>query len=327
MATPLDHQIGYGEESAYGTFTAPTRYLEMNEESLTLDEERVESEGFRAGNNFLRADRRKLNRKGVSGDVVHEITSSGFSLLLKHCLGGVPVITTPGGATLSRDHTIDLGDLSAIPSLTTQVGRFRTGDAVEPFSYLGCKVAEWEISAEIDGLLMLRMTLDGQNESVTDTLGTASYAAADEVFVYHEGDVQIGGASTCVKSFSISGNNALKTDRHFICPVNGSLKREPLQSGRREITGTLDMEFETMTEVNRFRDATTFGLDVIFTGSEIESGYNNSLTLDIGLAEYLGDTPVVAGQDVIEHSMNFRALDDGSSNPFQAIYRTADTTE
>src|SRR5215831_19140768 len=122
LASGLAAQIGYGEESVVGTYLAPTRFLEFNDESLALDQQLIKSSGLRAANRMLRTDREAKGRRTVAGTVNHEIQSKGFGLLLKHMHGKAAVITTPATGTLTRDQTFDgLGDPTGL-SMTVQKG-------------------------------------------------------------------------------------------------------------------------------------------------------------------------------------------------------------
>src|SRR3990167_5826728 len=102
-------QCGYAAETTWSTYAAPTRFLEFNDEDLKLNIEYIQSESLRSGNRVLRSDREVANKKGAGGSVSHEVTDRSFGLLFKHALGTV-AITTPGGGTLTRDHTHTLGD-------------------------------------------------------------------------------------------------------------------------------------------------------------------------------------------------------------------------
>ena len=146
MAAPsgLDAIVQYGVETTHATFATPTRRLEFTEESLSLTEERIESGARRSGSRILPAHRWKRNRKGIEGDTNHEVTSSGFGLLFEHMLGATAT-ATPVGATDARTHTATIGALTGT-SMSIQAGRPDTTGTVQPFSYLGCKVASWEFS-------------------------------------------------------------------------------------------------------------------------------------------------------------------------------------
>jgi hypothetical protein len=91
----LDAQLGFAEETAFGTIVAPTRFAEFNSEGITASYARVESNGLRPGRRYRSDSRFTTYIEGASGDIELEVGSKGFGLLLKHMLGS---ITTTAGA-------------------------------------------------------------------------------------------------------------------------------------------------------------------------------------------------------------------------------------
>ena len=73
----LDGQFGMVAESTYGTYVAPTRFLEIVDESLDLVQENIESAGIRASTRVLRSDRYARNAKGATGTTSFEVQSKG----------------------------------------------------------------------------------------------------------------------------------------------------------------------------------------------------------------------------------------------------------
>lgn len=318
----LAAQIGYGAESTYGTGVTPSRFLDFNSESIKRESEPIESSGLRASKRVLRTNRWALNHKGVAGEVEHEVASNGFGLLFKHALGA-NTVATPGGATLARTHTCVLADPYGL-SLTVQVGRPDVSGTVQPFTYLGCKVAEWELSCEVDGIVTWKHTLDGRDETTGTALATASYPTADELLVWTGCTVTVGGASFDAMSFNVKGSNGLKTDRHYL---NGSgLKKEPVIAEMTELSGELSGDFEGLTAYNRFVDGDT--AEIVFTaeGSIIEGSTRYSVEVTLPACRFDGETPSVDGPDTLGQTLPFKVLDNGTDQPITLVYTTTDTT-
>ncbi len=325
MALPsgLASQVGYGEETTWGTFATPTRFLEFNDESLALDIQPIKSAGLRAGNRVLRTDRVQLGAKSVAGPITHEVQTKGFSLLLKHCLGQAPTIVTHAGGTISKDHTIaGLGDPTGL-GLTIQKGVPDVGGTVRPFSYLGCKVASWTLSNDVNGILMLALTFDGADEDTTQGLAAASYPAGTDLLTYTGGVLNIGGSQQDVRSVSITGTVNLATDRHFIRASR--LKKQQLPNALYTIEGELEAEFESMTAYNRFVNKTLAQLDVTWTGpTAIEGAIFPQLKVTLQNVRFTGETPRVGGPDIVPIRLPFEALYDGSTGPITTLYVTTD---
>lgn len=321
ISSGLAAQIGFAEETTFGTFTTPTRFLEFNSESMEYAIERIESQGLRANNTVQRSDRWKPNTKGVSGDISLEVTSKGFGMLFENMLGTAGTPNNVSGSVYQHDFT--LGDLQG-KHLTIQVGKPDVGGTVRAFSYLGCKIAQWEMSCEVDGILMLNLTIDGQDETRTESLATASYPSSDELLVFTGGVVTIGGTTTHLRNISLSGDNGLATDRYFI--RSSSLKKEPLQSSFTELTGSMEMEFEDLTAYERFVNGTEAEVVATFSGTEIETSYNYQVTVTLPAVRFDGGSPQVGGPEILTQPLSFKVLDDLTNEPITVQYQTTDTT-
>lgn len=323
--------------TGYGDAQTVTRFLEFTEESMKLDIDRIESKALRAGNRVVRTDRWAAGRRQAAGDVEFELASKGFSLLLGQCFGIDPVITTPSGATSTRDHTFNVTTNDNFNrSFTMQIGTPDVEGTVQPFTYSGCKVTEWALSMENDGLAMLKPSVDAQNEVTSTGLAAASYPASQELLYFSGGQCTIGGANVDVRKITLNGKMGYATDRFFIRSATTAggptLKKEPIANDFLEITGEMELEFSALTVYNRFVNGTTATITATFAGSVIEAGGGATvnprygLTLTIPNARFDGETPDVKGMDIVPITVPFKALYDGSSNVLTAVYRSTDTT-
>jgi hypothetical protein len=323
LRSGLAAQIGFAAETTWGTYQIPTRFLEFVSEGMALSIERIESSAIRRNNRVLRSDRWIANKKGVGGAVSFEVSDKGFGLLFKHMLGTAAAPATPGGATNTRDHVFTIGDHDGL-ALTVQVGRPDVGGTTRAFSYMGCKVTEWEISNSVDGLLALSLTFDGRDEDTGQTLATASYPSDQGLLSYVGGTISVGGSSMDVSDISISGSNGLKTDRHFI--RSETRKKEQVPTEMVELSGSLSGEFEDLTAYNRFVNGTTAAVSAVWAGREIETNFNYTVQVDLPVVRFDGDTPNVGGTDIIEQSLPFKVLNNGTDEPIEITYRTTDTS-
>lgn len=311
--------------AGYGDPVTVSRFLEFIDESLALDVQRIESAGLRAGNRVLRGDRWAPNRKGAGGDVNFEVATNGFGLLFKHMLGN-SVISTPTNGVLTRDHTYTLADL-AQKSLTFQVGTPEVTGTGDAFTYKGCKIASWELSNDIDGFLLLKLTLDAMDEDTTIALAAASFPVAT-LFNFTQGQVTVGGANFDVHNFSLAGDNGLKTDRYFL--RNSSLKKEPLHNALTALTGAFEAEFTDLSAYNRYVTGTPAAVTLTFTGPQIEAvtpTYFSTLQITLPQVRFDGATPDVGGPDMINQPLPFKVTNDGTNQPITLLYRTTDTAD
>jgi hypothetical protein len=321
IGSGVSAQLGIAEEVTYGTPVTPARFYEFVSESIKQEIERVESAGLRAGLVMPRSTRWATGKKTVAGELSFEVATKNFGLWFKHMLGGFAV-ATPGGGTLTRDHTFTPADLTG-RSLTVQVGRPDVGGTVRAFTYHGCKVAEFELTAEVDELLTLGVTILGEDEDTSTALATPSYPTGDALFVFTQGVLQVAGSNQDVKGFSLSGNNGLSDDRYFL---GSQLRKNPLEASRREYTGELTAEFESLTAYNRFVNGTEAQLVLTFTAGLIEGAFNYRLVITANV-RFDGETPSVEGPDIVAVTLPFKCLNSGAGDAtaLQIDYRTTDT--
>lgn len=326
IRTGLASQVGIGDETTYGTYATPSRFVEFSDESLKLDQEVAEAPGLRATNRMQRTDRVRLNRKGASGDLTFVVQSKGYGLWLKHALGKAGVITTHAGGTNAKDHTHTLGDPYGL-SFTTQKGVPDVSGTVQPFSYLGSKMTGWELSNSVDNFLMFKASIFAQDEATNQALASASYPAGTvEDLFFSDGAANIASGAVSISDITISGNTALNTARRFL--RSSTLTKEPLIAGMYEITGSCTMEFDGLTQYARFTAGTIGQLDVTWTApTAIEASIFPALTVTLPKVIFTGGTPVVTGPDVVQLTTPFKVLYDGSTEPITVLYVSADTTD
>lgn len=322
MAIPsgLSAQLMIAEETTYGTPVTPSRGYEFNSESMTLDIERLESAGLRAGTRVLRSDRWAAGARSVGGTIEMDLQNKSFGLWLKHMFGSLTV-ATPGGATNTRTHTAVPGDIPV--GLTVQVGRTSENGTVNPFTYHGCKVASWELDASVGEIGRLTVDLVGEDEDTSTSLATASYASAASLLVFTQATLTVAGSAFHVRSCTLSGDNGLDTDRYRL---GSALRKAPVEAAMREYTGTLDAYFADLTAYNRFVNGTEAALVLDFVGAEIESGFNFGLEVTCNV-RFDGETPNVGGPEEIPLALPFKCVSsDGTpGDAITAVYTTTDT--
>ncbi len=317
----LFSQLGFGDESVYGTGVAATRFFEMRKESIVGQYERIDSEALRSGTRVLRSDRFAVNHKGAKGSVELEVLNKGFGYFLKHMMGSV---ATTGSGTFT--HTGTVGDLTG-DFFTCQVGRPKVGSTVEPFTYEGGKVTEWTLSNAVDGILMLDLGLDFARERLVGAgayaLQAATYPASAELLTFTGGVINIGGTAVDVKDVSVKGENGLADDRYFI--RNSQSKKEPTEKEMRKYEVEMTLDFDATTQYARVASATAAGALATFSAAWT-SPSGSSLTVTVPALRFDGTTPTVEGADLLEQKLTGMALFDGTTSPVSLAYVTSDAT-
>lgn len=269
---------------------------------------------------FLRTDRVKTFLRGAGGAIDFIVLNKGFGLLLEQ---GVGQNTITGGSA-DKTHTI-IPDASALQgkSMTLQVGRPDVGGTVRAFTFEGGKILGGELKCDVDGPLHYIPTFDFDNVLTATALASASYPATQEMFVFSEGAVTLGGTTIYAKSMSVKWANNLKTDRRNI----GNVKREPVANNWMEVTVDLDCELEDLTQYAAWLAGTQATFLATFTLATVipTTATPFSFTIRIEKCELMGDTPKVGGPDVVRMPLKLRGLYDGTNPILKLVYVTSDT--
>lgn len=321
IGSGLSAQLGFAEESEYGDFAMPTRFLPFEKEGLKLSIARDELGALLGGSNtVLRSDRWAEGARDVSGPINLKVLTKGFGLILKHMLGSLEV-STPAGGVNTRDHIATLADLFS-KSLSFQVGRPDVNGIVHPFSYLGAKIDSWELSNSLNNFLELTLNIDGRDGDTGQELGAPSYASGARSLHWAGGSMTIESAPFKLKTIKIKGANGLGDKRYSL---GSQLKDEPAHEKLHEITGEVEAEFTDLTAYNRFVNGTLVPITASWRGPLIEGTLYYQVQVSLPVCRFDGDTPQVDGPGRLNQKLPFKVLDDGTQPPISILYRTTDT--
>jgi hypothetical protein len=347
-ASGLSGQVGAVAETTYGTPVTVTHFYEFLSETLQFVPAFLDGQGLKAGQAYNRSSRTVVSQFDVNGDLTMEHTSGEAATAVadsmgfwwKYALGST--VTTPTlvlGTAYKQNHT---PGSKAGQFMTVQVGRPQISSVtVQPFTYTGVKVTDWEFTCSDNQIAQLKVTFDGQTELTSTGLATASYPTPNGLFSFANASVltlggtasTTGGETTIASGTSISsrvsgvtitGSTPMKVDRYGL--GNAGLKGEPIENAIPSITGTLSTEFFSRTELyDVFKSNGTQPLQIDFTkfdaaGNDANgvSGGPNPYRLSFVMPAVKFKTGAVniSGPDVIAQSIGFQAYDDGSgTNP------------
>lgn len=308
----LSNQLGIAEESAYGTFVAPTRFLEFMSESLAPDKQVLP---FRSmGSQFQKANSSRHYIRGGGGPIELPFMNQGMGLLLKHALGAVA--SAQVGATDYYAHTFTpAADGGAGDFLTVQKGLADTGGTVRPFNYVGSKITTWTLSQALDAYLLFRATIDAKTVQTSSGLATASYPDDLTPLAFVDAVFTIDTTEICINQFEITGTRALDVNRRCL----GNTKREPVANGEYAITGVINREFEGMDQYDDWIAGTPGALVCTWTYGDF------SLVVTLPVVEYTGDAPQSNGSEIVRQNLPFKALE-GDDPTIEIVYTTTDVT-
>ncbi len=303
LKSGLAAQVGLKTESTWGTAVTVDRFTPLVSESMTEQIARMESAGIVPGARLLRSAQWAAGDVEVSGDLGFELYQQGVGLWFRHMFGG---LSTSGAGPYT--HTFTPGDM-ADDHFTLQIGKPDVSGTVQPFTFAGCKVSEWELAAKAGELVTLGVSVVGKSLATGTALATSSFGTGSGTpFTFKHASVTVGGSAANVKEISLKGNNGLTTDRRFI---GSELIAEPLEAELREYSGEATLEFESLTQMNYFRNATENALVLTIT-----AGASASVTITTNV-RWDGSTPEVDGRGVVELKAPFKCT--ASSTDASAI--------
>jgi hypothetical protein len=305
----LAAQIGIGVETTVGTAATPTRFYEFNDESIAMTIERIESEGLRTGNRVLRSDRYASGQKAIEGSFSMDMTADNTAILFKHALGAV---STAG----SFIHTCTMSDPFGL-GLTIEVGRPGNDGTVRAFTYAGCKINTLDLSVSVGELLNAEFGVIGTTAESIGTVTAASYGSSLELLHFAGAAITVAGTSYPCKDFSLSVNNGLTADRFVL---GSQVAQQPIASSLAEVTGSLTAEFVDATAYNRVVNATHAAVVATFTDSTADT-----ITVTVPVARFDGDTPSVGGPDILDQTLNFKGLFNGTDSPVTIAVKNGDS--
>lgn len=335
----LDAQLGFGQETAWGTGVTPTRFLEFNSETLKKDVTWLEPNALRVGTKYKRASRIRQARTAISGDVAFDVATLGMGMLVKNMLASsVTSTTVVSGSAYKQVHTP--GDFRG-QGLTVQVGRPEASTGtVRPFTFAGCKVSKWDFSLKDNDTPNLKLTVDGRSEATATALTAASFLTGTTTYDFSQATLKLGGTATTasgettiaggvavatiIKDITISGAAPLANARFGL--GNAGLKSEQLENGIPTVTGKLSAEFSKAELYDVFAANTTTALQLDLTGAAIGAS-TYLFSFIIPAIKLKMAAPTVGSPDIVQMGTDFEAYSDEVNPVIQIkIISTESTT-
>ena len=294
----------------------------------------------------------------TNGTTYYVVSASGTSFSLAATPGGTAINSSSTGngtvstATGAYKAVHAPGNLEG-NSFALQKGVPTTDSgAVEPVTYVGCKLLDWELAVVTGQIAQLTLTLDARNELAgagnSDPLNVSvptlqAYVAppAGSVFHFRQATLFSGGTpSTTSGVTTVSGatavGNLLSAQVKHTVPLDvgrfyvgkGGFKDEQLQNGLRVIGGQFVIEWLSSEAMyNTFAADTATALQLQFLAGSIGTGSDFSTFTVLIPDVFLDAAPIpVAGLGPVQQTIPFTGLDDGTNNAIQATYWTLDAS-
>lgn len=326
MAIPagLGTQLGISTESTYGTYVAPTQFHRYTSESLRLTNEYVRTAGL-GGQGLLQPEslHTKTTRQ-AGGDITFDVVDKGLGRWLNLLHGNTVTPAAMTGGLWRQLHNIGTTAPTG-KSATIQIGRPDVTGTSQPFSYLGCKVVNAVFTLAVNGVVSVTFTIDGQDETTSQTLATETLPAGAKAFSFQSASVEFDDVvlTDCVSAATVTIPLALKTDR--MCLGNNGLKKEPIPNALMAPTIALTLEFTSLTQHTAFKNATRRKVELNCTGSTSSGTYSSALNFVANSTVATGQGPVVDGPDVLTQDITLEVLNNGTATPLVVEYIAQDS--
>jgi len=284
--------VGFAEETVWASGTpAINHFIPFTSESIVLEKNTVTTDAIRG------ESRRSVVRDGASktgGDLNAEIQpTQEFCVLMKHALGRAETAGPSGSPSATYVHDI-------YPSGTLPEGlKFEVSRDAGVFRYTGIKVNTMTLNCAVGEPLTSTFSLIGKEETTSANKTTADSISTLNPITFDEGTLYVDGTAQEVSGFSLTVANNLAEDKGEL----GSKFRAAIpRSGFRDVTGSLNMEFDNFTMYNKYVNGTESALALHFTSDD---------TISTGSDTYkITDSPT---EDWKRYEVRIKVQNDASS--------------
>lgn len=328
IGSGLAASLGFSAESTYGTYVAPTRWLESSAPALRKVKNTVQGGAMAAGRYARPATQRNVTSKAGGGTIPMEVYSTKMGLLFNALMGGT-VTPVQQAATTAYLQTHPVGDPFG-KMLTIQSGVPDLAGTVRPYTFLGSKILAMEFTCGIDENLTVSIEVDARDVDEAQTLAAPSYATGVNVFHFAQSTLKLGtfGAEASVdgvRKMTVRLSRPQRVDRFYA--GNAGLKAQPVINDWIEVSGTIEADYMDKTVfADRFAADSSTALVWEFVGPLIASTFFETFRIKIPKIFLDGDTPSPDGPDVVTGSFPFVGLYDLTNSVASIEYMSTDIT-
>jgi hypothetical protein len=327
-ASGLGATLAVAEETTYGVAPVLTgaRGFQFDRETMKYLKETRQGRGMRGTGGHPRTQRRVVVAQSAGGDVEMDLADKGMGFWLKQALGSASIAQI--GATAAFKVTATSADLRT-RSFAMQVGKPDVTGALQPHTYLGCKITGFEIGADNRDIAKFKATIDAKDERVDIAYAAPSYVAADAAAVFHFAGsaLYVAGSATPVvgnAKFSLKHETPQNTDRFHTGA--GGYKANPLESDWRRTTVDVDSEYiDQVTWTGRKYTDETFALVLLYEGPIITGATRSALRIALPAVKIDQADATIDSSDVVKAPVEITVLDNGTDPAITVEYTTSDT--
>lgn len=326
IASGLGAHLGIAPETTYGTYVAPTSFLQPNKVNLKKVKNTDQSASIASGRLLAAAAGRQVTTLAANGSIDIDVANRKMGLLLQALMGTTvtPVVLT--APAYQQTHT--LADTFG-KSLSIQVGLPDAAGVVRPYSYTGCKVTSASFDVEVAKIISASFEIDAQDVVESQALASPAYPVTVRPFVGTQTSIKIGtygaeAAVTGVTKASVKIERNVDTERFYLGALGK--KAEPIANGFVGISGTISADYVDKTVfADKFASDTPFSLVIEATGALLTGAIYDTFRITLPGCYLDGDTPILDGPDQVNGDFPFTCLFDGTNQPKIEIV-SADST-
>jgi hypothetical protein len=316
MYTGAKSSVLLGIESTFGSAATATWKLPFKSESLNHKVEAVRSEALLGTRGIKSLAPGKL---GAEGSLDVELYPETAGVLFYLALGKATLID-PNAASSGDEYTqiTPIGLSEELPSASIEVNH-----GGQSFKYLGMKINQLRFSGAVGAIPSVTADFIGKEEQSGSLTQGSLTVPGDDPFYFKELKLytdQFTTTTDLYSSIELTINNNLDSDDYRL---DGTGKRKSLEPGTLEITGSLDIIFDSSVvsgEYTKFKNFTEAAI-----GIELAKDATNKLTIYIPRLLFSNMTHDISGPDKIMFRAEFTALIPGAGDIIEVIDYTNGT--
>src|ERR1017187_9101937 len=187
----LGGAVGIAAESTYGTFVAPSRWLEVRSFKMQEQLHTSQGTGLASGRIVDLGSRRRTVYQDAKGTMELEFLNQGQALLLANAVGSAATLTqigtTPAYTLACNLAAPDNQNYLSMQSLVPN-----TAGTVFQENFHGCKFPKSSWTIDEQNPLTWTLDVDAQQVTTSESAGTPSYTANTRTFTAQGMSFKVG---------------------------------------------------------------------------------------------------------------------------------------
>lgn len=304
--------FGYGQETERGTSVAPERWLGKYEFSFLPKSDKIMNEssyGHLAKNSGMAT----LRNYG-EGEVTAKIFDKAIGDFLKMVGGQEPETAAVGGQSGVYDHTFNLLNSNLHPSYTLAVQEGGVAD----HRYPGAILSSLSLEVAVDDYA--KMTAGFLSEEGEAVSNTPAFTQENE-FIPSHATVKLATKGSNMASAEVNADVrsvSLEFNKNPLRKETIGNKRINPRNGRMEVTGELEIYFNSETIRDWWKADTELALRLEITNTDVTIGSstNPKITVDLPFVMIENWEADYGADDLVPQTISIHGLYDASNGDF-----------